>query len=212
MVGRSAEQGEPPTDRIGAVDRREDRPSRFVQTLPELLPNPRPLRDQIGWELGPALLGDPLRRPEPERVVVGDLGERRPVVRHRPLVDLPRLGLAVADRHLAADRLLDRADVAPDGVARRSFGYDDLRETVGALAAWYLGQGVGRGAFVALYLREGIDSFFHFLALNSIGATPVLVNGNLRAERGLSSFDVRHTFNLNLMFGSPFGSVSMPRG
>ncbi len=31
---------------------------------------------------------------------------------------------------------------------------------------------------------------------------------NLRAERGLSSFDVRHTFNLNLMFGSPFGQRS----
>ena len=62
-------------------------------------------------------LRDLLRRAVPERVVVLEVGERRPVVLHRGLPDAVRLGLRVADGDLDAERELDLADVAPDGVA-----------------------------------------------------------------------------------------------
>ena len=62
-------------------------------------------------------LGDLLRRPRPEGVIVGDRCQRRPVVLQQRAANALRLGLGRSDRHLAADRAFDLVGVPSDIVA-----------------------------------------------------------------------------------------------
>ncbi|MBI0329629.1 class I adenylate-forming enzyme family protein [Burkholderia plantarii] len=77
---------------------------------------------------------------------------------------------------------LEKPYVSPSGHAHSSFSLDTLYTVVAELAAWYAHHDVQQGAYVCVYLGDGIASFLHFLALNSLGAVPVLVNGNLRVD------------------------------
>ncbi|WP_459622998.1 class I adenylate-forming enzyme family protein [Burkholderia sp. 3C] len=77
---------------------------------------------------------------------------------------------------------LEKPYVSPSGHAHQSFSLETLHAVVAELAAWYAHQAVERGEYVCLYLGDGVASFLHFLALNSLGCVPVLVNGNLRPD------------------------------
>ncbi|WP_258165949.1 class I adenylate-forming enzyme family protein [Photorhabdus akhurstii] len=77
---------------------------------------------------------------------------------------------------------LEEPFVGPRGVAYHSFSLDSLLQQVGDLAAWYTRHGLTAGQHVCLYLGDGIPSFLHFLALNSIGCVAVLINGHLRSN------------------------------
>jgi len=54
-----------------------------------------------------------------------------------------------------------------------------LQEVVASYAAWYVVKGVTVNDVVAIYTTEGISAFIHFLALNSIGGIPALINGRM---------------------------------
>lgn len=49
-------------------------------------------------------------------------------------------------------------------------------------AAWYHANGIREKDPVAVYLDEGILNLVHYLAITSLGAIPVLINGNMRPE------------------------------
>jgi acyl-coenzyme A synthetase/AMP-(fatty) acid ligase len=57
-----------------------------------------------------------------------------------------------------------------------------LKSAASAYAAWYLGAGVRAKDPVAVYLDDGIEYLVHYVALTSLGAIPVLTNGNLPPE------------------------------
>jgi acyl-CoA synthetase (AMP-forming)/AMP-acid ligase II len=63
-----------------------------------------------------------------------------------------------------------------------AYSLDLLVETTRRYAAWYYGAGARPGDPVGVYLAEGVASFLHYLALTSIGAIPVLVNGRMPAS------------------------------
>jgi acyl-coenzyme A synthetase/AMP-(fatty) acid ligase len=85
---------------------------------------------------------------------------------------------------------LERPFLSPSGETYAAFSLDTLYEVTQDLAAWYSEKGIPRGAYVGLYLEEGIPNFIHFLALNSIGCTPALINGNLKPEIALAYADI----------------------
>lgn len=63
-----------------------------------------------------------------------------------------------------------------DGELHQAFSLDSLLRAVRAMARWYLSHGVGSNHYVCTYLGNGVAQFVHYLALNSLGAVPVLVN------------------------------------
>jgi acyl-CoA synthetase (AMP-forming)/AMP-acid ligase II len=71
---------------------------------------------------------------------------------------------------------LENAFTTPYGDVFAQFGMRELLQTVQDLAGWYRANGVKSGAYVCTYTEEGVSPFVHFLALNSIGATPVPIN------------------------------------
>lgn len=77
---------------------------------------------------------------------------------------------------------LENSFVSPQGTVYPDFSLATLYRVVVELSTWYAGSQVKAGDFVCLYLREGVCGFLHFLALNAIGAIPVLINGNLPPE------------------------------
>lgn len=77
---------------------------------------------------------------------------------------------------------LERAFITPYGKVVNELSLNDLYRTVQELAHWYLASGVGRGSVVCTYTEEGASPFFHFLALNSVGAIPAPVNCQLAPE------------------------------
>ncbi|PRC94273.1 class I adenylate-forming enzyme family protein [Solimicrobium silvestre] len=77
---------------------------------------------------------------------------------------------------------LEKPYISPSGASHTSFSLNTLCEVVAQLAAWYVQKDVKQGNYVCLYLGDGIASFLHFLALNSLACVPVLINGNLRPD------------------------------
>lgn len=68
------------------------------------------------------------------------------------------------------------------GLPRASFTYREVAETVEALAERYRRAGYGPGQRVALLLENRPDHFFHFLALNVVGAGMVPLNPDYGAD------------------------------
>ncbi len=68
---------------------------------------------------------------------------------------------------------------APDGFAYR---YGEALARIEALRAAYTAAGYGRGACVALLLENRPEFFWHWLALNALGAAILPVNPDLRAD------------------------------
>lgn len=60
-----------------------------------------------------------------------------------------------------------------------AYSMNSLTETIRHCAAWYYAQGITPGDPVGVYVHEGIDNFLQYLALVSLGAIPVLVNGRM---------------------------------
>lgn len=54
-----------------------------------------------------------------------------------------------------------------------------LRDETERYARWYHAHGVGQADRVGVFTRDGMASFIHFLALNSIGAIPTVINPNM---------------------------------
>lgn len=63
-----------------------------------------------------------------------------------------------------------------------SFSLNQLKSIVDSYATWYHSKGILEKDLVAIYLDNGVGYFIHYLALNTIGAIPVLVNGNMSGE------------------------------
>lgn len=68
------------------------------------------------------------------------------------------------------------------GLAQRHWTYGETLRVVDALAARYREAGYGAGQRVALLLENRPDHFFHWLALNALGASVVPLNPDYRAE------------------------------
>lgn len=68
------------------------------------------------------------------------------------------------------------------GQDRTSWTYAEVLGTVETLASHYAGKGYGAGHRVALLLENRPDHFFHWLALNSLGASVVPVNPDYTAD------------------------------
>jgi long-chain acyl-CoA synthetase len=68
-----------------------------------------------------------------------------------------------------------------------SFSLSLLKDVVDKYASWYYQSGIRENDPVAIYLEDGIGYFIHYLALNNLGAIPVLVNG-------LMPFDIAADF------------------
>jgi len=87
-------------------------------------------------------------------------------------------------RELSATRdvpflFLERPFVSPYGEDFVSFSYNTLYSTVRSLAEWYVSHGIVKNDVVGTYLSNGIGHFMHYLALNSLGAVPAIINCSL---------------------------------
>ncbi len=65
------------------------------------------------------------------------------------------------------------------GGTYESFSLASLKKVSDAYAAWYAAAGVSPKDPVGIYLEDGVEYLIHYLALTSLGAIPVLTNGNL---------------------------------
>ena len=74
---------------------------------------------------------------------------------------------------------LDKPFVAYTGDIYTELSLMTLQEIVTSYAAWYTAKGVTANDVVAIYTTEGISAFIHFLALNSVGGIPALINGRM---------------------------------
>ncbi|MEC4881323.1 MAG: class I adenylate-forming enzyme family protein [Scytonema sp. PMC 1070.18] len=63
-----------------------------------------------------------------------------------------------------------------------SFSLSLLKDVVDQYSSWYYQSGICENDPVAVYLEDGIGYLIHYLALNNIGAIPVLVNGLMDYE------------------------------
>lgn len=63
-----------------------------------------------------------------------------------------------------------------------SFCLFSLKDIVDKYASCYYQFGVRENDPVAIYLEDGIGYFIHYLALNNLGAIPVLVNGRMASD------------------------------
>jgi acyl-coenzyme A synthetase/AMP-(fatty) acid ligase len=103
------------------------------------------------------------------------------------LYNIPELGCGnflFKARELSATKdtpflFLERPFVSPYGEEHTDFSYNSLYATVRSLAEWYVAHGVVRGDVVGTYLSNGIGHFMHYLALNSLGAVPAIINCSL---------------------------------
>ena len=63
-----------------------------------------------------------------------------------------------------------------------NFSLSSLKDVVDQYASWYYQAGVRENDPVAIYLEDGIGYLIHYLALNNLGAIPVLVNGRMPTD------------------------------
>ena len=75
--------------------------------------------------------------------------------------------------------LLEKPFTTPFGETFTEFSFDALHEAVKSLAQWYVSHGIEEGEIVCTYLENGISHFMHYLALNSIGAAPAIINNKI---------------------------------
>jgi long-chain acyl-CoA synthetase len=64
-----------------------------------------------------------------------------------------------------------------------------LRDETERYARWYHNAGVTHGDRVGVFTRNGMASFVHFLALNSIGAIPAVINPNMVPDTAAKYLD-----------------------
>ncbi|OXI95019.1 hypothetical protein CFB41_17625 [Burkholderia sp. AU33803] len=81
---------------------------------------------------------------------------------------------------------LDKPVHYSDDVPVQAFSLATLQQYRAALAAWYLGLGVGRGDVVAVCVEDGMAPFLHYLALTSLGAAIALINPAMPADAGVA--------------------------
>jgi acyl-coenzyme A synthetase/AMP-(fatty) acid ligase len=74
---------------------------------------------------------------------------------------------------------LERPFISPYGEDFESFSYNTLYSTVRSLAEWYVSHGIVKHDVVGTYLSNGIGHFMHYLALNSLGVVPAIINCSL---------------------------------
>jgi acyl-CoA synthetase (AMP-forming)/AMP-acid ligase II len=78
-----------------------------------------------------------------------------------------------------------------------AWSYEETAAIVDALARRYRGAGYGRGHRVALLLENRPQHFFHWLALNSLGAAAVPLNPELRPEE--MAYQLAHSESVLVM-------------
>jgi len=106
------------------------------------------------------------------------------------LYNIPELGCGnflFKARELSKTRdvpflFLERPFVSPYGEDFVSFSYNTLYSTVRSLAEWYVAHGIVKNDVVGTYLSNGIGHFMHYLAVNSLGAVPAIINCKLAAR------------------------------
>ncbi|KAB2395353.1 MULTISPECIES: class I adenylate-forming enzyme family protein [Bacillus cereus group] len=69
-----------------------------------------------------------------------------------------------------------------------SFSIKELKNICDSYSTWYLSQGVQKGDAIGVYFKEGINYLIHYIAINSIGAIPVLTNGNMDIDTASNHF------------------------
>src|SRR5262245_11683201 len=62
------------------------------------------------------------------------------------------------------------------------YTWNRLRDQTERYARWYHNAGVKHADRVGIFTRNGIASFVHFQALNSIGAIPTVINPNMNPD------------------------------
>ncbi|MEH2558044.1 acyl-coenzyme A synthetase/AMP-(fatty) acid ligase [Bradyrhizobium algeriense] len=60
-----------------------------------------------------------------------------------------------------------------------AYSLDDLVAIRDRYAAWYHANGVGKGDVVGIYVSEGVEPMFQFLALSALGAIAALINNGM---------------------------------
>lgn len=69
-----------------------------------------------------------------------------------------------------------------NGEQHSALSVNDIKRVSLQLAGWYARQSLHPGERVGLYLSSGLDYYFHYFALTSLGLIPVWLNGNLPAN------------------------------
>lgn len=77
---------------------------------------------------------------------------------------------------------LDRPFQALRGAAYESFSLASFQRVADEYAAFYVAVGVAENDPVAIYVEEGVTNYLNLVALTSLGAIPVLINGAMRPE------------------------------
>ena len=108
----------------------------------------------------------------------------------RSLVDLPGLGagnflpVAIAVSPVPEEPILwlEKPYRPFFGGSVDALSLASLKRAADAYAAWYASVGVRAKDPVGIYLDDGVEYLVHYVALTSLGAIPVLTNGNLAAD------------------------------
>ena len=74
------------------------------------------------------------------------------------------------------------------GDVHESFSLSSLKAAASAYAAWYSSEGVRPKDPVGVYLDDGVEYLLHYIALTSLGAIPVMTNGNMPPEIAAAYF------------------------
>jgi acyl-CoA synthetase (AMP-forming)/AMP-acid ligase II len=75
---------------------------------------------------------------------------------------------------------LERECKTISGEVFTNFSLSGLKRVCDEYAAWYHGAGIRALDPVAVYREDGIEYLIHYVALTSLGAIPILINGNMK--------------------------------
>ena len=89
---------------------------------------------------------------------------------------------------------LEKEFIAPNGKVYKSFSLNSLYEVVKNVAAWYQNYNIAPKSFVCVFVDDGIGTFIHFLALNSLLLRPVLINRKINPSI-LSQYAKKYEFS-----------------
>lgn len=81
---------------------------------------------------------------------------------------------------------ISKTTTLPDGTLSNKFSLKSVKRICEQLASWYLENEIKAKDLLAIYLEDCVDYFFHYLALTSIGAIPVFINGKMKCEQALA--------------------------